>query len=108
MTRLGRFLRRTGLDELPQLLNVIRGDMSIVGPRPQAHGSDCRRRSEHHGARYLMKPGITGLAQIAGLRRATECADLSDLDYLAKWSLSLDLRILLATALVLRTDDPGW
>lgn len=111
VTRVGRILRATSVDELPQLLNVLRGDMSIVGPRPHALGSlagdrlfwdiDCR-----YWDRHAMKPGITGLAQIKGFRGATaEAVDLegrlaADLDYMRGWSIWRDVRILLATTFV--------
>jgi len=108
VTRVGRFIRATSLDELPQLFNVLSGDMSLVGPRPHALGSlaglelfwDVDRRYWH---RHALKPGITGLAQIRGFRGATlERDDLvhrlqADLEYLEQWSIWRDLGILLAT-----------
>ncbi|WP_267422456.1 sugar transferase [Methylobacterium sp. GC_Met_2] len=107
MTRLGAFLRKTSLDELPQLLNVLRGDMALVGPRPHALAHD-----NHYGAlistyrqRFAVRPGITGWAQINGSRGATpEVADMQrrielDLWYVENRSLALDIRILLVTAL---------
>ena len=97
MTRMGRFLRRTSLDELPQLVNVVRGHMSLVGPRPAlpaevaAYESDVRRR-------LVVKPGLTGLWQVSGR------SDLSweetvrlDQSYVDNWSLRLDLAILVRT-----------
>jgi exopolysaccharide biosynthesis polyprenyl glycosylphosphotransferase len=112
LTPVGAFLRRTSIDELPQLFNVIRGDMSIVGPRPHAPGStaendlfwDIDERYWHRGA---VKPGITGLAQVRGFRGATstrkELTDRvqADLEYLADWSLSKDLLIICRTARVI-------
>jgi exopolysaccharide biosynthesis polyprenyl glycosylphosphotransferase len=108
VTRVGRFIRRTSLDELPQVINVLMGDMSIVGPRPHAQGSraenllfwDIDRRYWH---RHAVKPGLTGLAQVRGYRGATHSkSDLSnrlhsDLEYVANWSLWSDIRIVFLT-----------
>ncbi len=109
-TRLGRVLRRFSLDELPQLLNVLRGDMSLVGPRPHlASTRACGRLLSDivpgYKARQRMKPGITGWAQIQGLRGETrtvqEVADrvAHDLHYIENWSFAFDLRILVGTLL---------
>jgi exopolysaccharide biosynthesis polyprenyl glycosylphosphotransferase len=112
ITRLGKFLRRTSLDELPQLLNVLVGSMSLVGPRPHALGSragnalfwDIDQRYWH---RHAMKPGITGLAQIRGFRGATETRRQllerlnSDLEYLENWSMTRDFLIMFQTLRVL-------
>jgi len=97
MTRVGRFLRRYSLDELPQLINVLRGDMSLVGPRPLPM-RDFERLEEWHKKRYLVMPGITGLWQVSG-RADLNFDDLVRLDflYLERWSVSLDLTILLKT-----------
>ena len=98
VTRLGRFLRRTSLDELPQLWNVFRGEMSIVGPRP-APPREVGGYSIWHRRRLSMKPGITGLWQIRG-RRPDEDFDQRaslDLDYIDRWSLWLDLKIMMRT-----------
>jgi exopolysaccharide biosynthesis polyprenyl glycosylphosphotransferase len=108
VTAIGRFLRRTSLDELPQLLNVLAGEMSIVGPRPHALGSTAENDvfwniEERYWDRHAIKPGMTGLAQVRGLRGATERrADLSerlkaDLEYLEGWTLGRDAAILLRT-----------
>jgi len=107
-TRVGRFIRRTSIDELPQLFNVIAGDMSIVGPRPHAIGSQAGSKLfwEVDGAywnRHTLKPGLTGLAQIRGYRGATDeerhLVDRldADLEYIADWSLWTDALIVLKT-----------
>jgi exopolysaccharide biosynthesis polyprenyl glycosylphosphotransferase len=97
LTRVGRFLRRFSLDELPQLVNVIRGEMSLVGPRPLPM-RDFERLEEWHKKRYLVLPGITGLWQVSG-RAELDFDDLVRLDflYLERWSVFLDLAILLKT-----------
>ena len=111
VTRIGRFLRRASLDELPQILNVLRGEMSLVGPRPHAPGTRAggRRFDEvvaNYAARHRVKPGLTGLAQVRGLRGPTPNEVLllqrveADLEYIAHWSPWLDLLILLRTPLV--------
>ncbi|WP_368416892.1 sugar transferase, partial [Falsiroseomonas sp.] len=111
VTRIGRLLRRTSLDELPQLFNVLRGEMSVVGPRPHAPGTRAgtRRFDEvvaNYAARHRVKPGLTGLAQVRGLRGPTPDEELllrrveSDLEYIARWSPWLDLQIILRTPLV--------
>jgi exopolysaccharide biosynthesis polyprenyl glycosylphosphotransferase len=105
VTRIGRWLRRYSLDELPQLLNVLRGQMSLVGPRPHAvaHDEHYAALIPGYAARRRVKPGITGWAQIAGLRGETrEVGQMAarvahDLWYIEHWSLGLDLRILLRT-----------
>ncbi|MEM1344852.1 MAG: undecaprenyl-phosphate glucose phosphotransferase [Pseudomonadota bacterium] len=108
VTRVGRILRRTSLDELPQLLNVLNGTMSLVGPRPHAlrHNEDFGRRIRGYFARHKVKPGITGWAQVSGLRGETETIDkmearvTHDVYYAENWSLMFDLRILFQTAVV--------
>jgi exopolysaccharide biosynthesis polyprenyl glycosylphosphotransferase len=97
LTRVGRFLRRFSLDELPQLVNVIRGEMSLVGPRPLPM-RDFERLEDWHKKRYLVLPGITGLWQVSG-RAELDFDDLVRLDflYLERWSMFLDLAILLKT-----------
>ena len=108
MTRVGKFIRRTSLDELPQLINVILGDMSIVGPRPHALGSTAEndvfwKIDSRYFHRHAVKPGMTGLAQIRGFRGATiHRRDLtnrlqSDLEYLCGWTIWRDLKIIVAT-----------
>ncbi|HLX01790.1 MAG TPA: undecaprenyl-phosphate glucose phosphotransferase [Trinickia sp.] len=105
MTPIGRFLRRTSLDELPQFLNVLRGDMSVVGPRPHAieHDEVYSQSVHDYMQRYRIKPGITGWAQVNGLRGETEHIDKMrrrvehDLFYIRNWSFAMDLRIIAAT-----------
>lgn len=112
ISRFGAFLRKTSIDELPQLLNVIKGDMSIVGPRPHALGSTADEKlfweiSHRYWERHALKPGITGLAQVRGFRGATEKTDdltnrlQADLEYLQDWRLWRDIGILFATLQVL-------
>jgi exopolysaccharide biosynthesis polyprenyl glycosylphosphotransferase len=97
LTRVGRMLRRFSLDELPQLWNVVRGEMSLVGPRPLPL-RDFERLEEWHKKRYLVLPGITGLWQVSG-RSDLDFDDLVRLDflYLERWSIFLDMVILLKT-----------
>jgi putative colanic acid biosynthesis UDP-glucose lipid carrier transferase len=105
VTRVGAFLRRTSLDELPQLVNVLRGEMSLVGPRPHAVAmdEDLRRLVANYDQRYRVRPGITGLAQIRGFRGETDAIQKmqdrvdADNEYIDRWSLLLDLRILVLT-----------
>ena len=108
ISRVGAFIRRTSLDELPQLFNVLCGDMSLVGPRPHAFGAKAEKRLyedvvRRYPARHRVMPGITGLAQVRGHRGNTEReSDIvkrveSDLEYIDRWSLTLDLTILLRT-----------
>ncbi len=103
LTRLGGFLRRTGLDELPQAFNVLRGEMSLVGPRPMPLAHPTLRDPRYRG-RLAGKPGITGPAQLAG-RSAVPWPDrlAADLAYLARPTLALDLALLARTALALAT-----
>ena len=108
VTRVGKLIRCTSLDELPQLFNVIAGDMSIVGPRPHALGSTAEDElfwhiDSRYFHRHIVKPGITGLAQIRGYRGATDKRDdltsrlHSDLEYLSGWTIWRDLKIVVAT-----------
>ncbi len=105
VTRVGAFLRRTSLDELPQVFNVLKGEMSLVGPRPHAvqHDEEYSRRIDAYFARHNIKPGITGLAQVRGLRGETiEIERMqqrieADIEYINNWSLWLDLTILVRT-----------
>ena len=98
LTRLGRFLREHSLDELPQLINVVRGDMSLVGPRP-LYMSQVAEWNERQRKRLEVKPGLTGLAQVSGRGELTREEKLElDVSYVEHASLWLDVRILLATA----------
>jgi Undecaprenyl-phosphate glucose phosphotransferase len=105
VTRVGRFLRRSSLDELPQLINVLKGEMSLVGPRPHAlvHDEHWDEMLERYANRHQVKPGITGYAQVMGWRGETETTEKMksrvehDLAYIANWSLGRDLRILIQT-----------
>ncbi len=109
VTRLGRFMRRTSIDELPQLINVLRGDMSLVGPRPHAveHDLYYSQHIRFYTHRYAIKPGLTGWAQVNGFRGETQKVDqmrdrvLYDLDYIRRQSVFLDFVILVATVKVL-------
>src|SRR5690606_18291233 len=113
ITRLGRFLRRTSLDELPQFINALQGRMSVVGPRPHAvaHNEEYRKLIKGYMLRHKVKPGITGWAQVNGLRGETATLDKMeariqyDLDYLRNWSLWLDLWIILKTVKVVLTRE---
>ncbi|QDH36053.1 sugar transferase [Porphyrobacter sp. YT40] len=116
VTRIGGFIRRTSIDELPQIINVLKGDMSIVGPRPHALGSRANNKyfwevDRQYWQRHCLKPGLTGLAQVRGHRGATEVEkDLtdrlqSDLEYIAGWSLRRDIGIVLRTVMVLRHQN---
>jgi lipopolysaccharide/colanic/teichoic acid biosynthesis glycosyltransferase len=109
VTRVGRWLRRTSVDEMPQLINVLRGEMSIVGPRPHAPGTRAGGHlfedvAQCYGARHFVKPGLTGLAQVRGWRGETDTEDKllhridCDFEYIAHWSVRLDLAIIWRTA----------
>lgn len=114
VTRVGAWLRHSSLDELPQLWNVLRGDMSLVGPRPHAPGTCAGNTpfeliTDRYALRHSVRPGMTGLAQVRGWRGQTDTEDKllrrldCDLDYIAHWSLWLDCKILaLTVAAVLR------
>ncbi|MDQ6919675.1 MAG: sugar transferase, partial [Candidatus Dormibacteraeota bacterium] len=103
VTGLGRLLRRLSLDELPQLYNILRGDMSLVGPRPQPTFFDNRYQGEvpRYLERQQVRPGLTGWAEVNDLRGAAPIVDrtLYDVYYIENWSLALDLKIVLLTAL---------
>ncbi len=105
ITRVGAFLRKSSLDELPQIFNVLKGEMSLVGPRPHAvqHDEEYSKRIDAYFARHNIKPGITGLAQVRGLRGETNEIESmqqrieADIEYINNWSLWLDLTILVRT-----------
>ncbi|MGQ9504108.1 MAG: undecaprenyl-phosphate glucose phosphotransferase [Thermogutta sp.] len=105
VTPIGAFLRRTSLDELPQLFNVLKGDMSLVGPRPHAtaHNEEYRHLIQGYMLRHKVRPGMTGLAQVHGCRGETETVEKMakrvewDLRYIREWSLWMDIKILLQT-----------
>ncbi len=115
VTKLGAFLRKTSLDELPQLINVLQGKMSIVGPRPHAvaHNEMYRKLIKGYMIRHKVKPGITGWAQVNGLHGETETLDKMqarieyDIDYLRYWSPRLDLYIILKTFWVIIKGQDG-
>ena len=106
MTPVGRLLRRTSLDELPQFFNVLTGDMSVVGPRPHAlqHNDLYKHKLDSYMQRHRVKPGITGWAQINGYRGETDSDEKMarrvefDLHYIRHWSFRMDLKIILWTA----------
>lgn len=108
VTRVGRFIRATSLDELPQLLNVLNGTMSLVGPRPHAlpHNLEYGRQIRGYFARHRVKPGITGWAQVNGLRGETDTVEKMerriryDVEYTQNWSLLFDFKIIFMTVLV--------
>lgn len=111
VTRVGKFIRRTSIDELPQLINILLGDMSVVGPRPHALGARAANKlywevDERYWHRHAAKPGLTGLAQVRGHRGATTSEQhltdrlQADLEYLSHWTIWKDLKILLMTVRV--------
>jgi len=103
ITRFGRFLRKTSLDELPQLFNIIKGEMSLVGPRPH-EPQEIANYARHHKQLLAIKPGLTGLPQISGRSKLSfnEEAKL-DIYYIENWSLLFDLQIILMTVPVILT-----
>jgi putative colanic acid biosysnthesis UDP-glucose lipid carrier transferase len=114
-TRIGGFLRRTSLDELPQLINVLMGDMSIIGPRPHAleHDIKFEKVDGRYPIRFRARPGVTGLAQVNGSRGPTETEEKIctrtgfDAEYVQAWSWSRELEILGRTAAILTKYDPA-
>jgi lipopolysaccharide/colanic/teichoic acid biosynthesis glycosyltransferase len=119
VTRVGRFIRKTSLDELPQLINVVRGTLSLVGPRPhavqaKAGGHLYDEVIDGYFARHKVKPGITGWAQINGWRGETDTEEKikkrieHDLYYIENWSVFLDLYILFKTPLSLLNTESAY
>jgi polysaccharide biosynthesis protein PslA len=119
VTPVGAFLRRLSLDEFPQLLNVLRGDMSLVGPRPHAPGTCAGGKpfelvTSLYPIRHRVRPGITGLAQVRGLRGQTETEEKlirrvdADLEYIANWSLWLDFAVLARTVVSVLIDRNAY
>jgi len=116
ITRLGAFLRKTSLDELPQIINVLQGRMSIVGPRPHAvaHNEQYRKLISGYMIRHKVRPGITGWAQVNGLRGETETIEKMrqrveyDLDYLRHWSAWLDIKIIFRTIKLVIHDSKAY
>jgi putative colanic acid biosynthesis UDP-glucose lipid carrier transferase len=116
ITPIGAILRRSSLDELPQLINVLQGRMSLVGPRPHAvaHNEEYRKLIKGYMIRHKVLPGITGLAQVNGCRGETSKLEEMqaridyDLDYLRHWSPMLDIKIILMTVVKLFRDDKAY
>jgi Undecaprenyl-phosphate glucose phosphotransferase len=115
VTPFGNFLRRTSIDELPQLLNVLQGSMSIVGPRPHvtAVNEHYRRLIPGYMVRHKIRPGITGWAQVNGYRGGDDLESMTkriecDLEYLRCWSLGLDIRIILRTVMLVINDQRAY
>ncbi|HWG75598.1 MAG TPA: undecaprenyl-phosphate glucose phosphotransferase [Steroidobacteraceae bacterium] len=116
ITRLGRFLRRSSLDELPQVFNVLAGQMSFVGPRPHAiaHNEQYRKLISGYMLRHKVRPGMTGWAQVNGLRGETSTVEKMrerveyDIDYVKNWSLWLDIRILARTLWIVIHDEHAY
>ncbi|MBQ8166209.1 MAG: sugar transferase, partial [Lachnospiraceae bacterium] len=98
ITKVGKFLRKSSIDELPQFVNVLKGDMSLVGTRPPTI-DEFRQYQGHHRRRLTMKPGITGMWQAYGRNTVTDFEDVvkMDLQYIDNWSLTLDVKILIKT-----------
>jgi lipopolysaccharide/colanic/teichoic acid biosynthesis glycosyltransferase len=113
VTPIGKFIRKTSLDEMPQFFNVLLGDMSVVGPRPHMlkHTTDYNNQIDNFMVRHFVKPGITGLAQVSGYRGETKkVSDMkrrvkADIDYLQNWSLIKDFKICFLTVIVTLKGD---
>ncbi len=116
VTRIGRFIRRYSIDELPQLFNVLCGSMSLVGPRPHAvaHNEYYRDKIDGYMSRHVIKPGMTGWAQVNGCRGETDTLDKMkrrvryDIEYIQKWSIFLDIRILFKTVFEVFKSDKAY
>jgi exopolysaccharide biosynthesis polyprenyl glycosylphosphotransferase len=113
VTKIGQFIRKTSIDELPQFFNVLLGDMSVVGPRPHMlkHTTDYNEQINNFMVRHFVKPGITGLAQVSGFRGETKkVSDMkrrvnADINYLQNWSLIKDIKICFLTVIVTLKGD---
>ena len=101
ITRIGYFIRKYKLDELPQLFNVLKGDMSLVGTRPPTV-DEWEQYEPHHRGRMAMKPGLTGMWQVSGRSDITDFEEVVklDMDYIQKWNIGMDIKILLKTVMV--------
>jgi len=119
VTRIGRIIRKTSIDEFPQFLNVLLGSMSVVGPRPhaldtRAEGTLISEVTDQYAARHRVKPGLTGLAQVSGYRGELDSADKvcrrveHDIAYIENWSTWLDIKIILKTAMLLFYDPHAY
>lgn len=116
ITRIGKYLRISSLDELPQLFNVLKGDMSLIGPRPHvlSHDEEFIAFDPRYSNRFRARPGITGLAQVSGARGPTDTNEKKrkriDLDneYIEKWSLINDMKIIIKTALTIFGRSKGF
>jgi putative colanic acid biosynthesis UDP-glucose lipid carrier transferase len=117
VTRIGKFIRKTSIDELPQFINVLKGDMSVVGPRPHmvSHTHMYAEKIDKFMVRHFIKPGITGLAQVSGFRGEVEDDNFItnrvkyDIFYLENWSILMDLRIVFKTVFdALGGDDKAY
>lgn len=116
VTKVGKFIRKTSIDELPQFLNVLKGDMSVVGPRPHIYSINHRYsiKIKKYGARHTVKPGITGLAQVRGFRgEITSDEDMInrikyDVFYIENWSILLDIKIILQTIVGMFGDEKAY
>jgi putative colanic acid biosynthesis UDP-glucose lipid carrier transferase len=116
VTKLGAILRRSSLDELPQLFNVVRGEMSLVGPRPHAisHDELYVTLLPTYTERFRARPGLTGLAQVTGFRGEMKTIDClkgrveADMRYISEWSLLMDLKVLFRTAVLIWQDERAY
>ena len=106
ITKVGKFIRKTSIDEFPQFFNVLKGDMSLVGTRPPTL-DEFMQYEEHHKRRLSLKPGITGMWQVSGRSNITDFEDVVKLDrqYIAEWNFALDIKILFKTVLVVFKRD---